>query len=139
MSWVNLNDVYVNKTGGTISGNLAVNGSLTINDGTGNDGTYNVANEITTLRDSVSQIHPVGSVIFLANGKSPSSLGIPGTWVKTNFSIVTDKRFAFDVKDGMTGTSGTNVQIYAYNGTNAQQFWLYTKDYKDVYMWVRTA
>ena len=55
MSWVNLNDVYVNKTGGTISGNLAVNGSLTINDGTGNDGTYNVANEITTLRDSVSQ------------------------------------------------------------------------------------
>ena len=34
---------------------------------------------------------------------------------------------------------GANVQIYAYNGTNAQQFWLYTKDYKDVYMWVRTA
>lgn len=55
MSWVNLNDVYVNKTGGTIAGNLSVGGALTINNAKGNGGTYNVANEITTLRDSVSQ------------------------------------------------------------------------------------
>ena len=54
MTWVNLNDVYVNKTGGTITGDLAVNGNLTINDATGNGTTYNVANEISTLRDSVS-------------------------------------------------------------------------------------
>ena len=56
MSWVNLNDVYVNKTGDTIDGNLSVGGALTINDGKGTDTTYNVANEITTLRDSVSQV-----------------------------------------------------------------------------------
>lgn len=56
MSWVNLNDVYVNKTGDTIAGDLSVGGTLTINDGKGTDTTYNVANEITTLRDSVSQI-----------------------------------------------------------------------------------
>lgn len=56
MSWVNLNDVYVNKTGGTIAGDLSVNGALTVNDGKGTNTTYNVANEITTLRDSVSQI-----------------------------------------------------------------------------------
>lgn len=56
MSWVNLNDVYVNQTGGTIAGDLSVNGALTVNDGKGTDTTYNVANEITTLRDSVSQI-----------------------------------------------------------------------------------
>lgn len=55
MSWVNLDDVYVNKTGDTIAGNLSVGGALTINDGKGTDTTYNVANEITTLRDSVSQ------------------------------------------------------------------------------------
>lgn len=55
MTWVNLNDVYVPKTGGTITGALTVNGNLTINDGTGNGTTYNVANEITSLRDSVSQ------------------------------------------------------------------------------------
>ena len=55
MTWVNLNDVYVNKTGGTITGDLAVNGNLTINGATGNGTTYNVANEISTLRDSVSQ------------------------------------------------------------------------------------
>lgn len=56
MSWVNLDDVYVNKTGGTIAGDLSVNGALTINDAKGSGGTYNVANEITTLRDSVSQV-----------------------------------------------------------------------------------
>lgn len=55
MSWVNLDDVYVNKTGDTIAGDLSVGGTLTINDGKGTDTTYNVANEITTLRDSVSQ------------------------------------------------------------------------------------
>lgn len=54
MSWVNLDDVYVNKAGDTIAGNLSVGGALTINDGKGTDTTYNVANEITTLRDSVS-------------------------------------------------------------------------------------
>lgn len=55
MSWINLDDVYVNKTGGSIAGNLSVGGTLTINNAKGNGGTYNVANEITTLRDSVSQ------------------------------------------------------------------------------------
>ena len=55
MSWVNLNDVYVNQTGGTIAGDLSVNGALTVNDGKGTNTTYNVANEITTLRNSVSQ------------------------------------------------------------------------------------
>lgn len=55
MSWVNLDDVYVNKTGDSIAGNLSVGGTLTINNAKGNGGTYNVANEITTLRNSVSQ------------------------------------------------------------------------------------
>lgn len=55
MSWVNLDDVYVNKTGDSIAGNLSVGGTLTINNAKGNGGTYNVANEITTLRDSVSK------------------------------------------------------------------------------------
>ena len=54
MSWVNLNDVYVNQTGGTIAGDLSVNGALTVNDGKGTNTKYNVANEITTLRNSVS-------------------------------------------------------------------------------------
>lgn len=54
MTWVNLNDVYVSNSGGTISGDLKVNGTLTINDKTGNGTTYDVANQISTLRDSVS-------------------------------------------------------------------------------------
>lgn len=68
MSWVNLNDVYVNKTGGAIAGNLSVGGALTINDAKGSGGTYNVANEITTLRDSVS--HGDTLVLYESPGSS---------------------------------------------------------------------
>lgn len=65
MSWVNLDDVYVNKSGDSIAGNLSVGGALTINNAKGNGGTYNVANEITTLRDSVSRAPKIyiGSLI----------------------------------------------------------------------------
>ena len=65
MSWVNLDDVYVNKTGDSIAGNLSVGGTLTINNAKGNGGTYNVANEITTLRDSVSNVPKIyiGSLV----------------------------------------------------------------------------
>lgn len=65
MSWVNLDDVYVNKTGDSIAGNLSVGGTLTINNAKGNGGTYNVANEITTLRDSVSHVPKIyiGSLV----------------------------------------------------------------------------
>ena len=72
MSWVNLNDVYVNQTGGTIAGDLSVNGALTVNDGKGTNTTYNVANEITTLRDSVSHVPKiyVGSITKRASDSS---------------------------------------------------------------------
>lgn len=65
MSWVNLDDVYVNKTGDSIAGNLSVGGTLTIDNAKGNGGTYNVANEITTLQDSVSQVPKIyiGSLV----------------------------------------------------------------------------
>lgn len=126
----------------SITGSLAIanggTGATTASDALTNLGAAAQA-DVDALRDSVSQFLPVCSVIFLASSKSPSTLGIPGTWVKVRFSIVTDKRFAFDIKDGLTGTNGANVQIYSYNGTTAQQFWLYTKDYGDVNMWVRTA
>lgn len=138
MSWVNLNDVYVNKTGDTIAGDLSVGGALTVNDGKGTNTTYNVANEITTLRDSVSQCHPIYSVIFLAKGKTPTEVGLSGKWTKTDWSICTYSRFVFDVS-GNLGTNGSNVQIYGYNATNAQRFWFYSADFGDVNMWVRTA
>ena len=139
MSWVNLNDVYVNQTGGTIAGDLSVNGALTVNDGKGTNTTYNVANEITTLRDSVSQCHTINSVVFLANGKTPTEVGLSGEWSKTDWCICTRSRTVFDVYNGETDKSGTNVQVYAYNGSLAQRFWFYTKDFGDVNMWVKTA
>lgn len=62
MSWVNLNDTYVNKTGDTIAGDLSVNGALNVNDGKGTGTTYNVANEITALRDHTSKLNVRDSV-----------------------------------------------------------------------------
>ena len=95
MSWVNLDDVYVNKSGDSIAGNLSVGGALTVNDGKGTNTTYNVANEITTLRDSVSPASftclrgsiesgtycaytRIGHLVFLAMNDMPSN-GVKGT------------------------------------------------------------
>jgi len=39
MAWVDLNDVYVPKTGGTVTGNLEVDGTLTLNDNNGGTAT----------------------------------------------------------------------------------------------------
>lgn len=59
MSFINLNELYVPTTGdGTIDGDLEVSGNLTVNDGSGEGTTYDVAAEITELKDawdSVSQ------------------------------------------------------------------------------------
>ena len=54
-NWVNLNDVYVSANGGSVNGDLGVKGTLTIDDKTGNNTTYDIASEITALRDSISQ------------------------------------------------------------------------------------
>lgn len=72
MSWVNLNDTYVNKTGDTIAGDLSVNGALNVNDGKGAGTTYNVANEITALRDSVSKVTVGDSAGHITFNKSPN-------------------------------------------------------------------
>lgn len=69
MSWVNLNDTYVNKTGDTIAGDLSVNGALNVNDGKGTGTTYNVANEITALRDSVSVKTDTGVSYSITSGR----------------------------------------------------------------------
>nr|DAH97559.1 MAG TPA: receptor binding protein [Caudoviricetes sp.] len=55
MAWTNLDNVYVSTNGGTIAGDLNVNGTLTINDKKGTNTTYDVASQITSLRDSVSR------------------------------------------------------------------------------------
>lgn len=63
MTWVNLNDIYVPKTGGTVTGDLGVDGSIVVNDGTGSGTTYDVASEITDLKDawdSISHISQCG-------------------------------------------------------------------------------
>ena len=52
MTWVNLDDVYVSTNGGTINGDLAVNGTLTCKNGST---TYNVGSQLATLGDSVSR------------------------------------------------------------------------------------
>lgn len=90
MSWVNLDDVYVNKSGDTIAGDLSVSGALTINDGKGTDTTYNVANEITTLRDSVSQ----RGVVTLTTNLNDNVVRVEfNTPIKTDYAVVTSIQF----------------------------------------------
>ena len=47
MTWVNLNDVYVEKTGGVVNGNLDVKGTILVDNGSGDGKKYNVAKEIS--------------------------------------------------------------------------------------------
>lgn len=68
-NWVNLNDVYVPANGGSVNGDLGVKGTLTVNDKTGNNTTYDVANEITALRDSVSVKADTGVSYSITSGR----------------------------------------------------------------------
>lgn len=71
-NWVNLNDVYVLANGGSVNGDLGVKGTLTVDDKTGNNTTYDVANEITALRDSTSKLTiGDGGVNHITFSKSP--------------------------------------------------------------------
>lgn len=71
-NWVNLNDVYVSANGGSVNGDLGVKGTLTVDDKTGNNTTYDVANEITALRDSTSKLLVGDSAGHITFSKSPS-------------------------------------------------------------------
>ena len=77
MTWVNLNDVYVSKTGGgTIEGDLSVDGSITVNDGSGNGSEYNVATEISNLNDLTTV---TSAPITFASGYKSYGSGYPNT------------------------------------------------------------
>lgn len=69
-NWVNLNDVYVPANGGSVNGDLGVKGTLTIDDKTGNNTTYDVANEITALRDHTSKLLVSDSANHISFNKS---------------------------------------------------------------------
>lgn len=81
------NQLY--NSGGTITGDLAVGGNLTINDLTGNGTTYNVANEIKSLKDSVSYKHTDSNWYSSSNIKGGTGQGIVITASpdKTEFQI----------------------------------------------------
>ena len=106
MSWVNLDDVYVNKSGDSIAGNLSVGGALTINDAKGTGGTYNVANEITTLRDSVSHVLAMPGITL--NG----TVTVPG--LKNRASVIVafahGQRAIMPTADGMHTVSGVAAE-----------------------------
>lgn len=81
-NWVNLNDVYVPSNGGSINGDLGVKGTLTIDDKTGNNTTYDVANEITALRDYKSKLLVGDNAGHISFNKS--SNGNYEIWFNTN-------------------------------------------------------
>lgn len=110
MSWVNLDDVYVNKSGDSIAGNLSVNGALTVNDGKGTNTTYNVANEITTLRDSVSQ----RGVVTLTTNLNDNVVQVKfNTPIETDYVVVTSIQFP-----KLETWGWTSVSEMVYNKTS---------------------
>lgn len=108
MSWVNLDDVYVNKTGDSIAGNLSVGGTLTINNAKGNGGTYNVANEITTLRDSVSRVLATPKI------KLNGTVNIPGLKNRAAVTVA----FGFGAYGVMPTSDGTHNVAGAVGQSN---------------------
>lgn len=76
MGFVNLNEIYLSNNGGTINGDVEVEGSLIINDGSGEGETLDVADEITELKnelDSISQNPWVNLSVTLNTSNVPSS------------------------------------------------------------------
>ena len=112
MTWVNLDDVYVSTNGGTISGDLTVNGTLTCKNGAT---TYNVGSQLATLGDSVSQIPKKWGYI---NG---CAYGIYGNnddnrTIQLAFYMPNDQNFYLDInKSGLKllkGTSGNTTTLW---------------------------
>ena len=106
MTWVNLDDVYVSTNGGTISGDLTVNGTLTCKNGST---TYNVGSQLATLGDSVSptvlarldanpQTYPI-SVTVPYNVDDFNRLaiyGITGEYKRCYVELVKSNRLTFN-------------------------------------------
>lgn len=138
-NWVNLNDVYVPTNGGSVNGDLEVKGTLTIDDKTGNNTTYDVANEITALRDSVSQTnaaaivlkaYPVGAIYISYYSTSPAAL-FGGTW------LAITGRFPYFNAGTSTGGSNTHTLSIAQMPAHSHRLGLkYGNDWtKDSWNW----
>lgn len=115
MSWVNLNDIYVNQTGGTIAGDLSVNGTLTVNSGKGTNTTYNVANEITTLRDSVSRIIKTKQIDATTDPNGYLQTGLNAKQIPIGIGGLSDARYAFHT--GNEADNGRTIRLMAWDGS----------------------
>lgn len=142
MSWVNLDDVYVNKSGDSIAGNLSVGGALTVNDGKGTGGTYNVANEITTLRDSVSQDN---GLVYLMNGNNGynnvayrAKNGVCTLYVSAVFGLGANSEYK--ISNTIDAKYLPDIVCYcplAYRqSNNVASVWIPSKTYEDNHLYI---
>ena len=88
-------------------------------------------------------ISPVGTVVFLVDGKTPSNLGMKGTWKRMNFglSLIATKR-ALNCYGGGTENDQRFVS-WDENDAPSQNFYITGRETGSVTckinMWVRTA
>lgn len=54
MTMTNLSEVFLPTVGGTVRGDVEINGAIVVNDGSGEGSTYDVADEITGLKASLN-------------------------------------------------------------------------------------
>lgn len=132
MTWVNLDDVYVSTSGGTITGDLNIKGGLTI---TTNNASMDVYDEILTLRDSVSP-----TLLYLNNSSTPlkEPLGITINYNVNNFNrlVVFGSTYEWRrcsvelIKSHSQSTfNAMYFTLFAYNGDQASAY-LKMTDYK---------
>lgn len=93
---------------------------------------------LATIGDSVSRMWPVGRAVWLAGSVTPKSLGLPGIWKSYRWSLTTKVGSVLDVKAGKVDVNGAELQIYAYNNSEAQKWHVYTEGPGQVKLWIRT-
>ena len=87
--------------------------------------------------DSVSRTYPVGMAIFLDAAKTPSSLGLPGKWIKTAFYLTTPD-------NNVIQRNGSSLSVTSYTGWDVQQWHLTALNgngskLSEYTMWVRVS
>ena len=97
MQLINLNKIFVPTTGGTVNGDVEVEGAMTVNTGNGDGTTYDVASEITELKsawDSVSQVITVRPTEDFSLGTDSAKIAMGSVYSKSGSGDI------FTLEDG---------------------------------------
>ena len=104
---------------------------------------FDVLIPMADLRDSISQVHPVGSIMALDKSTSPGAMGIPGRWATVPVMLspvnATNRYLNIDSSTGFA--NGSRAQIWD-DPTEASQFYLRVSQgdsVRELTVWIRVG